>query len=131
MRNRRFRAITCAIAALMLVGTQFATAAFADDGREVRKHGLCSGAALWQMEAEDEGARLELEFDVNSSIAGQEWRVKLRHDGEVFTRVIKTTNSHGNFEVDRSVYDGLGADALGARAVNVGSGEVCEGHVTI
>lgn len=128
MRNRM---IIAALTAFMMVATVFATTAFADDGREVHKRGGCSRSSLWQIEAEDEGARLEMEFDVNSTVAGQRWRVKLRHDGAVFATVNRTTNGYGNFEVERSVYDKLGTDGLGARAVNLKSGEVCEGHVTI
>jgi hypothetical protein len=131
MRNRRFRTITASLAALALVGILTASAALADDGREVRKRGSCSRGAVWALEVEDEGARLEMEFDVNATIAGQNWSVKLRHDGDVFARMTKTTNAYGNFEVERSVYDGLGTDTLGARAVNLRNGEVCDGHVSI
>ena len=127
-----YRGITALLTALLLVGTVFVTTSFADDdGREVHKHGVCSSGALWELEADDEGARLDLEFDVNTSTAGRSWRVALRHNGDVFATVIRTTNHHGNFEVERSVTDTVGSDTLGARAVSVKTGQVCKASLSI
>ncbi len=75
--------------------------------------------------------RLEFEFDVNATVAGQDWRVRLRHNGEVYARIMRTTNHRGNFEVERMVTDVLGTDTLGARAVNLKTSQVCAGHVSI
>ena len=131
MRNRRFRGITVMLSALMLVATMFVAAAAANEnGPDVERHGQCSGAARWELEADDDGARLEMEFDVNATKAGAHWKVKLSHDGTVFERLVKVTNHHGNFEVERRVTDTSGTDTLGARAVSP-SGQVCKASLSI
>src|SRR5512141_2149394 len=99
MKNPRFRGI-----AVVLLGTLFATTAFADAG-EVDKHGRCSGSAHWELDAEDEGARIEMDFEVDATKAGQHWTVKLSHNGAVFDRLGKTTDHEGEFDVDRRVTD--------------------------
>jgi hypothetical protein len=125
------RTITAALTALLLLGTVFATTSFADDGREVAKRGHCSAGAHWELDAEDEGARLELDFEVKTATAGQDWRVKLRHDGDVFARMTKTTHADGDFEVERHVTDTVGTDTLGARAVNLKTQQVCKARLSI
>jgi hypothetical protein len=129
MKNPRFRGITLVLSALMLLGTMFATSAFAD-GREVEKHGQCSGSAHWELEADHEGGRLEMEFEVNAQKAGVNWKVKLSHDGSVFDALVRTTNHEGNFEVDRYVKNTSGPDTLGARAISP-SGQICKGQLSI
>jgi hypothetical protein len=129
MKNPRIRGITVVLSTLMLLGTLFATTAFAD-GREVDKHGRCSGAAHWELDADHEGGRLEMEFEVNAQKAGVNWKVKLSHNGSVFDSLTKTTNHEGNFEVDRYVKDASGTDTLGAKATSP-SGQVCKAQLSI
>lgn len=129
MKNPRFRGITVVLSALMLLGTLFAASAVADTG-DVEKHGRCTGAAHWELEADHEGGRLEMEFEVNAQKAGVNWKVKLSHDGSVFDSLTKTTNHEGNFEVDRYVKDTSGTDTLGAKATSP-SGQVCKAQLSI
>ena len=132
MKTRRFGPITAVLAALALVGTMFLTTSFADDdeGREIHKYGVCSMGARWELGAQDEGARIDMEFDVDTTAAGRTWHVKLRHNGDVFATLTRTTDQEGDFEVDRSVNDTVGADTLGAKAVSP-KGQVCKGGLSI
>ena len=129
MRMARFRGVTAAISALMLVGTMLATSASADGG-DVERHGTCSGAAHWEFDASHENGRIEMEFEVDSAKAGKTWHVKLSHNGSVFDTLNKTTDHEGNFDVDRYVNDTSGTDTLGAKAVSP-SGQVCKGRLSI
>lgn len=129
MKNRRFRGITVVLSALMLLGTLVATSAFADTG-DVEKRGQCSGAAHWELEADHESGRIEMEFEVNATKVGVPWHVRLSHNGSVFDRVVRTTNHEGNFEVDRYVKNTSGPDTVGARAISP-SGQICKGQLSI
>lgn len=132
MKTHRFGSIIAVLAAVVLLGTVFTTTSFADDdeGREVHKYGVCSMGARWELGAEDEGARIDMEFDVDATAAGRTWHVKLRHEGDVVATLTRTTDREGDFEVDRSVNDTVGTDTLGARAVSE-KGQVCKGSLSI
>ena len=132
MKTHRLRLLASALAASMLFGTVSAGTSFADDdeGREVHRYGVCSMGAKWELGAEDEGARIGVEFDVDTAAAGRTWHVKLRHEGDVFARLVRTTDREGDFEVERTVNDTVGTDTLGARAVSE-KGQVCKGSLSI
>ncbi|MGE5225518.1 MAG: hypothetical protein ACM3OO_01435 [Planctomycetaceae bacterium] len=132
MKTRRFGSTIAVLAALVLVGTVSVSTSFADDdeGREVHRYGVCSMGARWELGAEDEGSRIDMEFDVDATAAGRTWHVKLRHEGDVFATLTRTTDRQGDFEVERSVRDTVGADTLRARAVSP-KGQVCKGGLSI
>ncbi len=85
----------------------------------------------WELDVEDEGRYLEADFEINTAKAGQAWRIVLRHDGTVFFRGVRATQADGDVEVDRRVTDHVGRDSIVARGVNLVTGEVCRGALTI
>ena len=99
-----------------------------DDG--VERHGPCSGAARWELDAEREGAKLEVEFDVDRAPTGSVWRVRMWQDGSLIANVTRTAGGEHEFDVQRLTANTAGTDAFAARAVDQASGQVCRGSVT-
>lgn len=129
MRKLVALALTALATAVVLVA---ATPAAAGDDKEVRRSGNCQGATDWKLELEHDDGRIETEFEVDQNRNGQRWRVVLRRDGHRFFRGIRTTHGRsGSFEVNRRPRNHRGPDRIVARAVNLGSGEVCRGAATI
>jgi len=93
--------------------------------------GQCSGASDWKLKLSPEDGRLEVEFEVDQNRVGERWRVRLKGDGNVFFRGMRTTQApSGSFEVNRVISNRPGRDRVSARARNLASGEVCNGAAT-
>ena len=60
--------------AMTVAGT--AAPAFAGNGDVVRQ-GACSGSADWKLKLSPEDGRTEVEYEVDSNVNGQNWRVTL------------------------------------------------------
>lgn len=122
-----------AVAAALLGGlpaTAYATATPAAMSDQLRRHGHCSGAADWQLEARTADGRIEVRGEVDTRSAGQRWRWRILHDGGVSARGRATTDG-GGFDVRRLVVNAPGPDRIGWRARNVSSGQRCRGNLTI
>jgi hypothetical protein len=120
-------ALTGAIA-LTIAG---AAPAVAGD-RDVIREGACSGASDWKLKLSPEDGGLEVEFEVDSNVVGQTWRVRLFQNGtRFFAGTRQTTAPSGSFEVERFVNDTAGTDSFRARAANAATGEVCVGRASI
>ena len=129
MRRLAALGVTALVAVFALV---VAMPAAAGDGREVVRTGNCSGATDWKLKVKHDDGRIETEFEVDSNRNGQRWRVTLKRDGVRFFRGIRVTHApSGSFEVERRPPNGPGSDRITARAVNLGSGEVCRAAATI
>ena len=123
------RGIAVAVAAFS-VATLMAGPASANDADVIRR-GSCSGASDWKLKLSPEDGRLEVEYEVDSNVVGQTWRVRLFRDGERFFRDTRTTRApSGSFEVEREISNSPGPDRVTARARNLGTGEVCRGSAT-
>ena len=95
---------------------------------EVISVGSCSSGARWKLKVKPDDGRLEVEGEVDSSVAGQRWRWTLRHNGSVTDRGYGTTTGRsGSFDVERMLVDIAGTDSLRFRAVH--NGQVCRGVV--
>ena len=130
MLNKMIRIAAAGALALTLsaVGN---TAAIAKDGDVVRT-GSCSGSSDWKLKLSPENGRIEVEYEVDSNKAGQDWRVRLFHDGTRFFKGVRTTSgASGSFTVRKVVDNHAGTDSFRARAVNLSSGEVCGGSASI
>jgi len=105
--------------------------AFASD-RDVERSGSCSGRSDWKLKLSPEDGRIEVEFEVDQNIVGDEWRVVIRQNGDVLKRGRRTTQApSGSFEF-RAVGDNTaGTDRFKARAVNLSTGETCVGRASI
>jgi hypothetical protein len=117
-------------AGLLTAGMSAAPAAFAK-GREVIKTGSCSASSDWKLKTKADDGRLEVEFEVDSNVNGQTWKVTLSDNGTtVFkgTRVTKAPS--GSFEVEKRIANQPGTDMIKGRATNPASGETCVGSLS-
>ncbi len=130
MGTRIRRTALFALLLVAAIGAVAPGAVAAKDGDIIRR-GACSGSSDWKLKLSPENGRIEVEFEVDTSRAGQTWAVSMRHDGTRFFRGERTTNTRsGSFEVRRVRANPAGADTFVARAVNQHTGEVCRGTAT-
>ncbi|MCB0909776.1 MAG: hypothetical protein KDB63_21975 [Nocardioidaceae bacterium] len=133
-RPTRCLVATCANVAL-LTGVLVAAAAPAEasgGGPRVEKRGPCTKSAVWKVKAKGDDSRIEVEGEVDSNRNGQVWSWKIRHNGSVSAKGQSTTKApSGSFSVERRMVDLTGPDSFVFRAVNVNTGEVCRGSVTL
>ena len=124
--------VALGVAALAAVAVLVGALPAAAGGQEVIRSGSCSGSADWKLKAKPDDGRIEVEFEVDQNRNGQRWRVVLRRDGDRFFRGIRETHApSGSFEVSRRPANTPGPNRMKARAVNLGSGQVCTGALTI
>ena len=127
------RKLVSALAISMLLALSApATAGGGGPDGLVEKNGSCSQGSDWELKSHPDDGRLEVEFEVDSNVNGQEWRVTLKRNGERFFRRVKTTQPpSGSFEVEKRTPNGPGEDRFVARARNLGNDELCRGSLTI
>jgi hypothetical protein len=84
--------------------------------RDVIREGPCSGRSDWKLKLSPEDGRIEVEFEVDQNVVGDEWRVRIRHDGEIAFRGTRTTRgASGSFELRIVEPNTAGADGFRAR----------------
>ena len=99
-------------------------------GEEVRRSGSCSGATDWKLKVKTDDARLEVEFEVDSNVTGQAWRVRITDNGATtFTGTRRTAGPSGSFSVEQKVANLAGTDRVVATATNPATGETCRGVI--
>jgi hypothetical protein len=102
--------------------------ASAKDG-DVRKSGSCSDSSTWKLKLSEENSKIEVEFEVDQNVTGDDWKVVLKKDGDVFFRGTRTTGGRsGSFEVRKLVGDGSGTEKIMGHATNVDTDELCHGR---
>lgn len=130
---RTYRASAVAAAALTIGMGALATAPSAqagDDDGEVRASGHCSGSADWKLKAKRDDGRIEWEFEVDSNRNGQNWRVRVRDNGDLVMRGTAVTRPpSGSFSVERKSANKQGTDHFVARATRGKNGQVCVGRL--
>ena len=121
------RIVRVALAAALALTVAGAVPASAKDG-DVIKTGSCSGSADWKLKLSPENNRIEVEYEVDSNVAGQTWRVRIFQNGDrIFGGTRTTGGASGSFDVRVVTNDTAGTDAFRGKAVNTASGEVCRG----
>jgi len=96
---------------------------------DVIRRGNCSGSSDWKLKLSPEDGRIEVEFEVDSNVAGQTWQVRLTKNGnQIFSGARVTRGASGSFELRRVTSDPAGDDVFRARATH--AGEVCAGSAT-
>ena len=107
LRRRGVLAVagTAVIAAASLGATATAYAKKGDDGRkDVRKSVACGTGHLKLKAKSESGNRLELEAEVDTNKAGQDWTVVLTNDGKtVWTGKRITAGPSGSFSVETTI----------------------------
>jgi len=89
--------------------------ASAKDG-DVRRTAPC-GSGRVELKLSAENGSIETEFEVDTNRRGQEWVVRIFHDGERVARTVGlTAGPSGSFEVRRILADHSGSDAVRATA---------------
>lgn len=125
-RTRLLAPALALTSALLLTTT---APALAKDG-DIRTSGSCSGTADWKVKASSEDGGIEIEGEIDSNVAGQKWRWRLKHNGTVVAKGKRTTAGRsGSFEVRRVVGNRAGTDRFVFRAKRVGGSQVCRGTV--
>ena len=97
---------------------------------EREKEGRGRLGTTWEFNLEKEGKRIDVDLDVEAQRAGQRWDVRLYHNGKRVTKVVRTTDAEGEFELDRNRPNKKGTDTLRFKATS-SSGEVLTGKVRI
>jgi hypothetical protein len=126
-----------ALAAFPLVTAAMVTMgapAQASGGGGVEATGSCAGAGstTWDLKAKHDDGQIEVEFEIDSNIPGQVWRVKITDNGDqVFKGKRTTAGASGSFTVQRRVPDQAGSDKFVGKATNPVTGEKCVGKVTL
>jgi hypothetical protein len=116
------------LTALAMIGP---TAVAAKAGDVIRT-GACTNRSDWKLKLSPENGRIEVEFEVDTPRVGQAWRVRLFQNGERFFLGTRTTQSpSGSFTVRVLRPNTAGTDSFRGRAVNLTTGEVCEGRASI
>jgi hypothetical protein len=121
-------AMMIAVLAIGVLGTS--GVASAKQG-EVRRTGTCSDGSTWKLKLSPDNGKIEADFEVDQNVVGDTWKVVMRHNGAVFFRGKRVTESpSGSFDVSRRVNDANGSDSFVAKAVNPSTGEICKGTGT-
>lgn len=101
------------------------------DRREIRRAGRCSASSRWKFKVKNEdGNRLEVEFEVDQNRNGQRWGVQLKQNGrKVLRRAYRTRPPSGSFEARRIIRNRPDRDRLVATARNTRTGERCTARI--
>lgn len=131
MRTMRAMGVTAAVAAALVIPAVAATPAAAKGGRPgVSASGSCTAGGTWDLSAKPDDGRLEVEFEVDTDVAGQAWNVRVV-DGPtvVFAGTRTTAGRSGSFSVEKLTPDRAGTDTITAVARR--AGHTCSGTVRI
>lgn len=110
-------ATAVAVPAALLAGT---APAYADTERAVR----CAGAAV-ELSVDRERGGFEVEADIDDARPGSRWRIALRHDGALVTRVVRTADAEGDLGLDRFRRNTAGKDTFTLTATRLATGKAC------
>ena len=126
------KTLITATAAVLLTVPVLAAAPADAAGTDVRRSGSCSGSTDWKIKAGPDDGRIEVEAEIDSNRAGQTWRWRLRHDGDLADSGRSVTRApSGSFSVDRRTGNSPGRDAFTFRATNRATGETCVARVSL
>lgn len=116
--------------AVMPLGSSAIAAPASHGGNAVRTSGGCDGSAVWKLKAKHDNGALEVEYEVDSNVNGQVWKVRLKDNGERFFAGKRTTGgASGSFSVHKTTANRAGDDVIRARAVH--GEQVCRGKLTV
>jgi hypothetical protein len=123
--------VRVALAAALALTVAGAVPASAKDGDVIRT-GACSGASDWKLKLSPENGKTEVQYEVDSNVVGQTWRVRIFQNGERIFRGSRVTQApSGSFTVRVLAANPAGTDSFKGRAVNAATGEVCVGRASI
>jgi hypothetical protein len=98
---------------------------------DVTKRGSCSGSSEWKLKLSPQDNGIEVEYEVDSNVTGQNWRVKIFQNGDrIFAGTRQTRGASGSFTVRIVADDTAGTDAFRGKAVNRSTDETCVGRAS-
>jgi len=123
-----FRAVIAAIVIL----SAMALAPLASAGTAVVREGSCSGNSDWKLKLNPGNGAIEVEFEVDSNVVGQHWRVRIFQNGDKIFAGRKITRApSGSFTARVSANDTVGTDRFRGVATQAATGESCVGRASI
>ncbi|HYU58936.1 MAG TPA: hypothetical protein VEO00_12945 [Actinomycetota bacterium] len=78
----------------------------------------------------EDGGRLEVEWEVDSHVAGQRWNMAIKRAGVLLKSGRRTTDACGDAELRVVVSNAAGTDAFRGKAANLATGETCKGTIS-
>jgi hypothetical protein len=128
IRSAKHRVGPIAGAVVLAIGAMFATTGVAL-GHEIQREGDCTNSnADWRIEVEHEDGGFQVDVRIRSEVPGQVWRLRIRHDGNLFYDQNRTTNEDGEIRIRRQRPNTAGEDVFRFRATR--GDAVCRGGVT-
>ncbi|MCU0277475.1 MAG: hypothetical protein MUF33_09775 [Candidatus Nanopelagicales bacterium] len=108
------------------------TPALAKDGDnrvEVFSGGQCSSSARWELKVKERDGGVEVEFEVDSNVVGQDWDYTLTGPNGVLSQGTRTTTGpSGSFSVE---VDTAGAATDSFKGVATHDGQICDSTVNV
>jgi hypothetical protein len=130
MSRMRTIGLTTLAAAALVTPVAAAVPAVAQSRPTVEASGSCSTAGTWDLEAKTDDGALEVEFEVDTNVAGQTFTVRITDGDTVVLNGQRTTTARsGSFTVERRTPDQAGVDVI--RAVARRGANTCVGVVRI
>lgn len=132
MFNRRTSAKILAVtSSLAFAGLLAAAPAHAKDG-DVVASGTCSAGSAWSMKLGPRDNVIETEFEVDSNIVGQKWKVQITDNGATVFRGARTTTApSGSFAINIRPTNQAGTDSFVATATTKSTGESCTASASV
>jgi hypothetical protein len=119
------------VAAVVATFAMAAPSAAVAGSSDVTRTGNCSGTSDWKLKVGPQDGRLEVEYEVDQNRNGDQWRVRLRHNGQLAFAGQRTTHApSGSFEVRIVEPNRPGTDTFRGMATNLRTGERCVGTVS-
>lgn len=131
MNKQLTRRVATIAAATGLIATGATVALATPASADIEKWGSCSQGARYDFDVDYDDGYLESNFEVDSNVRGQKWRMSLHHDGNRVLRAVHTTDYEGEVDFERYRPNTSGSDAFKARAVNLRTGEVCSASIML
>lgn len=141
MIKRPLASALAVAAATVVIGTLAATPALArggaapDSGRPcgptMSTAGSGSHGSPWTLKSkydDDAGLQVGEEFEINTNVVGQVWKITFTYNGATFATDNVTSTATGVRDVERASYTG-GPSLMAINAVNGTTGETINGSV--
>ncbi|HSI98268.1 MAG TPA: hypothetical protein VK926_07890 [Gaiellaceae bacterium] len=134
MTRGRRRALVAIVACASIVALALpvgAIAAGANDDREARAQGFCSGTSRSSLRVRADDGSIRIELRVDTRRRGAVWNVVLLHERRiVFRGALRTSGSRGSLRLRRMVPDLFGQNTIVVRVTGPRR-EICRVSVRI
>ena len=96
---------------------------------DVERRGTCAGAT-YELNVDRERGGFEVDADIDNARPGSEWRVAVRHDGNVATSRVLRADNEGELDLDTFRRNTAGSDTFRLTVTPAG-GSSCSLKVTL